>query len=195
LRTDLKETCVQVSRHGAKPTTLLHQPKVGSGNRKEELDEFHDQLDHILLNGDEEVTYSRFQDPFPLYDSTVKPTTTSTRRALNHVVPADELLLNSNSRSRNKKMAAADLYGTRRQSLRFDSLTSGSSNCTSSSSKNTSHLVRRTRGDVFENKRGEVSRFAIFFILRRDFQTAYKMVFGFFFKFFFKFFFFKFQFS
>ncbi|OQV17800.1 DnaJ-like protein subfamily C member 13 [Hypsibius exemplaris] len=136
---------------------------------KNELQHFHDQLDEILRNGDEEVSYTRFQDPFPLYDSAVKQPAAPVRsRPVAISTPSIRPETKSDrSRQDQREGFGVDLVDTRRQALRFDSVSSGSTSeytttsggrpRSSSSRKSTKQqLVRSVRQDVSTARNGEV---------------------------------------
>ena len=133
--TDFGDHATPHHHRGSRPSSSA------SGDLTLRLQDYHNQLDEILRHsGDEPVSYSRFQDPYLLYDSAAqkshhKSTSTTTHRR--QAVAAAILSTPTNDRDpatktyrhRNVQTMAetGDFFDeVQGRSLRYDSMTSGS---------------------------------------------------------------------
>ncbi|GAU98117.1 hypothetical protein RvY_09301 [Ramazzottius varieornatus] len=138
--------------------------------------EFDAELDKILRRGagdDKEVTFARFQEPVPVYS---KPWSKAVIAVEKEVVRKSNSESNSTSMTRVKagKNAKVDERSSHRNSdgkiLSLDDESMERSPIGSyikKPSRSSTHIVRRLRGDVFEDKRGEV-------IFTVDARTGYE---------------------
>ena len=135
-------------------------------NEENETDVYNNQLNKILHSGggEKNVTYSRFPDPFPLYSGPPRKTGLSKKHELHQSNSEGNSVVRvfAGRADRNTKMVErSSQRAISGKGLCFDAESmerTPGGNYIKKEGRKSTHIVRRLRGDVFENKRGEVSK-------------------------------------